>query len=416
MSPSLRTRIGLAGAAVVVLTLAGIAAAQTLVEAKFVAASSLNLPDYLVPITDPDTGATIVRVTTPGPLGAGLACQRAYCTHRYSSAQAWNADQSLLLIANGCNGLCFLDGRTYAPLFHRQREGECEWHPRDPERMICVIGRKISLWAPRTNAEEVLFIAEGYRELRFGPGKGNPSRDGRRIALRAQTAEGALVAFAFDIATRQKFPDIGLAQLPGQDGTCRISALGTYVMCTRSLADGTDQAYIFGVDGTLVQHWPEHHRPGHGDMTVDSDGREVYVGISKSAPDKYQVIKRRLEDGVVTALAPHGEASHASTRAIQRPDWVFLSYAGDPRQVARQSNIASFAQEVIALRIDGSGEMRRVAQARNAPHDYWSEIHASPSPDGSQIIWSSNWGQAGGPVFDFVTRLDWSDRLSAPSR
>lgn len=119
MSPSLCTRIGLAGAAAVVLALAGIAAAETLAKAKLAAASNLKLPDYLVPVTDPDTGATIVRVTTPGPLGAGLACRRAYCTHRYSSAQAWNANQTLLLIANGCNGLCFLDGRTYAPLFRR---------------------------------------------------------------------------------------------------------------------------------------------------------------------------------------------------------------------------------------------------------------------------------------------------------
>jgi len=44
------------------------------------------------------------------------------------------------------------------------------------------------------------------------------------------------------------------------------------------------------------------------------------------------------------------------------------------------------------LRIDGSGELRRVLQTRNIKYDYWNETHASPSPDGSQIIWSSNWG------------------------
>ena len=30
----------------------------------------------------------------------GIFCKPAYCAHRYSSSQAWNADQSLL--ANGC--------------------------------------------------------------------------------------------------------------------------------------------------------------------------------------------------------------------------------------------------------------------------------------------------------------------------
>jgi len=70
--------------------------------------------------------------------------------------------------------------------------------------------------------------------------------------------------------------------------------------------------------------------------------------------------------------------------------------------------VAPFAQGVIALKIDGSGEFRRIAHTLNARHDYWSETHASPSPDGSQIIWSSNWGQKGGPVFDFVSRIDWA--------
>jgi hypothetical protein len=416
MSPSVRIKVGIAGVAVVVLALAGIAVAQTLAKAKLTTPSSLDLPDYLVPVTDPDTGATIVRVTTPGPLGAGLACQKNYCTHRYSSAQAWNADQTLLLIANGCNGLCFLDGRTYAPLFRRQREDECEWHPRDPERMICVIGRKISLWTPRTNAEEVLLMAEGYRSLQFGPGKGNPSQDGGRIAVRGtRVADGAVVAFAFDLVSRQKFPDIEVGKLPGRDGVCEISPLGRYVRCSRWV-DGKDEAFIFTVAGDLVQSWTEHHRPSHGDMTVDADGREVYVGISKSDPYIYQVIKRRLDDGLVTALAPRGEASHASTRAIHSPGWVILSYGGDPAEIAQLPTFAPFAREVIALRIDGSGQFRRIAYTRNVPYNYWNETHASPSPDGSQIIWSSNWGVPGGPVYDFVTRLDQPGQTSALSR
>jgi len=33
---------------------------------------------------------------------------------------------------------------------------------------------------------------------------------------------------------------------------------------------------------------------------------------------------------------------------------------------------------------------------------------AGPSPDGSQVIWSSNWGQAGGPVADYVARVSWA--------
>jgi hypothetical protein len=177
----------------------------------------------------------------------------------------------------------------------------------------------------------------------------------------------------------------------------------------QTLLDGTETAFVFGLDGTVIQHWTEHHRPAHGDMMVDSDGSDVYVGISKADPDKYHVIKRRLEDGVVTDLAPYGEATHASLRNIDRPGWVFLSYSGTYDEIASHPRWAPFYQEVVALRIDGSGEIRRVAQTRNPKADYWSETHASPSRDGTQVIWSSNWGHVGGPVSDYVSRLSWPD-------
>ncbi|WP_051231647.1 hypothetical protein [Kaistia adipata] len=369
--------------------------------------AAMELPAYLAAARDPASGTEFTRITRPGPLGGGIVCREAYCSHRYSSSQAWNADASLLVLANGCNGLCFLDGQTYEPLFRRARATECEWHPVDPDLMICVGGQSVSTWAPRANREEPLFYSTDYLKLQFGPYKGNPSLDGHRIAVRAKRKDGALVVFAFDLATRKKFPDIDLSQLPGTNNACTISPLGGNILCLQSTEGGIDQAYVFTVDGALTQRWTEHHRPGHGDLTVDSDGSEVYVGISKSDPDQYQIIKRRLSDGRVTSLMPYGEGQHVSLRAIRRPGWIIVSYAGDPAVVFRHPGWAPYAREVIALRLDGSGEVRRIAQTHNVPFDYWSETHASPSPDASQVIWSSNWGNPGGPVLEFVSRLEW---------
>jgi len=56
------------------------------------------------------------------------------------------------------------------------------------------------------------------------------------------------------------------------------------VFCANATFDGTDTAYVFTTDRVRLQHWTEHHRPGHGDMTIDTDGRDVYVGISKAKP------------------------------------------------------------------------------------------------------------------------------------
>jgi hypothetical protein len=273
--------------------------------------------------------------------------------------------------------------------------------------MLCVGDRDIRLWAPRTDAVVVLYTSATYKNLRLGPGKGNPSRDGQRIAVRAVRSDGGMVAFVYDIHTRIKYPDIDLARLPGTNGYCTIAPLGEMVLCFQSLPDGTQQTFIFNVKGVLLQSWLENHRPGHGDMTVGSDGSEFIVGISKSPPDKYQVIKRRLDDGVVTPLMAYGEGTHVSLRAINRKGWAIVSYEGDPAEIARHPNWAPYGREIIALALDGSGKVRRIAETNNIKVDYHSETHGSPSPDGSQIIWSSNWGKPGGPVYEFVTQLTW---------
>ncbi len=410
-SQSVGVRKSLCTALILIASAAAATEFDDLATSRVVAAPTFSAPQYLVQARDPVFGTPFTRVTEPGRLMAnGVSCREAYCTHRYSSSQAWNADQSLLVIANGCGGgFCFLDGQTYQPLFHRRVPNECEWHPSDATKMICVSRQMIYLWAPRSNESETLFAPTDYTNLQFGPWKGNPSHDGTRLVVRATNRAEKMVAFAYNLTERKKYPDIDLSALPGENGYCGISPSGRYVVCFQKLFDGTDTAFIFDPDGTLIQHWTEHHRPGHGDMAIDADGSDVYVGISKADPDKYHVIKRRLEDGVVTDLAPYGEATHASLRNIDRPGWVFLSYAGSYQEIAKHPRWAPFYQEVVALRIDGSGEIRRIVQTHNPKADYWSETHASASRDGSQVIWSSNWGHVGGPVSDYVARLSWPD-------
>lgn len=375
---------------------------------SIVATPAMMEPAYLAIATDPAFGTSFVKITAPGQqLLPGLRCGAAYCTHRYSSAQAWNADQSLLVIANGCNGLCFLDGRTYKPLFSRPVANECEWHPTDPNVMICVLADQIYSWNPRLDTRTRIFSSTNYANLQFGPYKGNPSRDGSRLVVRATRRGGSQVAFAYDIATRTKYADINLGLLQGKNNFCSISPSGLYILCDQTSLFGHNTAYVFDINGRQRQHWTEHHRPGHGDMTIDADGRDVYVGVSKSDPDKYHVVKRSLVDGLVTSIADFGDCQHASTRSINRAGWVFLTYIGSYQQAVSNPNMLPFYQEVVALRIDGSGEVRRIVQTRNAKYDYWSESHASPSPDGSFVIWSSNWGRPGGPVADYVAKVEW---------
>jgi hypothetical protein len=349
-----------------------------------------------------------LRITDPGrQMAPGMVCEPRFCRHRYSSTQAWNADQSLLAITNGCGGMCFLDGRTFQPLFHREMREDCKWHPRNPALMVCVHSDRVTLWDPRTDGQTTVYEPQDRTALQFGPYKGNLSDDGRRLVLRARNPSGELVAFVYDIEERERYQDIPLASLPGRNGYCGISASGRFVVCLQTLANGTETAHVLTPEGVQVQYWGEHHRPGHGDMAVDEDGRDIYIGISKADPDKWHVIKRRLDDGAVTVLERAGYATHASVRNTGLPGWVFLSYEGSYGNAAGRPDRAPFHQEIVALRTNGSGRVRRVVQTRNAKVDYIGETHASPSPDGSMIVFSSNWGDGNGEVADYVARLTW---------
>ena len=405
-SPRMKFRLLAAWAGLLLAIPAACAgAAADRASARLLATPAMPQPAYLETVRDPSSGTAFTRITDPsGPPVSQLTCQAAYCTHRYSSAQAWNADQSLLVIVNGCAGFCFLDGRTFQPLFTRASPDECEWQPSDPTAMICMRANRIYRWNPRADTATTIYAATGYRRLQFGPYKGNLSADGRKLAVRAIDSNGNLVAFAYDIVAHRKYPDIRLDKLVGSNGYCSISPSGRFVFCDQTMPDRTDQEYVFTAMGVQLQHWTENHRPGHGDMTIDRDGEDVYIGISKADPDRYHVIKRRLRDGAVTELMGYGEAQHVSCRNTRLPGWAFVTYAGTYEEIAAHPDWAPFYQEVIALRTDGSGEIRRIAQTRQAKSGYWSETHGSPSPDGTLVVWSSNWGQPGAPVADYVTR------------
>ncbi len=114
-----RPIVGLLAALLLILPGGGVAQVyETLATARAVVASVAPYPGYLQQVTDAAFGTPFMRVTGPGrQMLPGIFCKPTYCTHRYSSSRAWNADQSLLLIANGCSGFCFPDGSTYNGIY-----------------------------------------------------------------------------------------------------------------------------------------------------------------------------------------------------------------------------------------------------------------------------------------------------------
>ena len=92
------------------------------------------------------------------------------------------------------------------------------------------------------------------------------------------------------------------------------------------------------------------------------------------------------------------DAAHRSAMAFlatleERPVWpratledMLVTFGGTQARAAGAS-VYPFYQEVAALRIDGSGQMVRVAHTRSVASGYRSEAHGSPSPEGAYLTY-----------------------------
>jgi hypothetical protein len=359
--------------------------------------------DYLVPTTDAKFGSKVIKVTNPNGEVPGLGLTWDHVAiHHYSIDQAWNADQTLLALDRGTKPKLFLDGRTYRPLMALSRPGDVRWHPRLPDEMIFVSSSAIGRWNVRADKVSVVQALTDYGEASFGDHKGNPSDDGKMIAVTATRSDGARVVFAYDLDTRRKYPDIDMSSERAVEHTT-ISSTGSHVIVySRATWDRrSKQRRIFTVTGELRQSWTEYERPGHGDFAIDLNGDEVFIGRSKSLPEQWQIIARRLVDGKVSVLSPPCLATHVSKRNLRDRDWFFATFAAkEPR-----SDFAPYSGEVAAMSMDGTQAVRRLAQTRAVESGYLTEPHACPSPDGRRVIFASNWGVRFGPIAAYVAEF-----------
>lgn len=363
-------------------------------------------PPYLEPVIDSEFGSKIVRVTgDPGtPIKNIDAVWNEVARHQYSKQAAWNADQSLLLLSrhDGFPSKLFLDGATYEPLFGRNAipGSEIRWHPTEPDRMVYVKDDKIGYWNVREDTTEIVAeIGVDYSDFHIGPWEGNLSRDGRMLVVSGVKA-GERIAFAYDLVDKEKYPDLTF-DIDRLDWVS-VSASGKYIVLNGSIEGGVpDQTQIFDLEGNKIGDlWSEAGRPSHYDLTLDENGEDIAVGVSKVNPDDGRVIKRRLRDGAITVLTDGGYASHVSARNVDRPGWVFVTYQHPG------PTWPPYWDEVIAVKIDGSMTVQRIAKMHTYTVDYLTEAHAVPSPDGRRVLWASSWdADSGRPIGAYVAEL-----------
>ncbi len=420
-------------------------------------------PGYLVLSRDTTFHSFITRIgsNVGAPTLPVVGSWGSDARHVYSKQQPWSSDNSLITIENRSGGSptpMILDGTTYAPRYApcaNYSLYDYRWHPspNHPHEQINVNSSGTELmWFDVTTCTKTrtwaLPIAVNYG---IGSGEGNPSNDGRFVALGSNVA-----MFVVDMDPQPPyapypnkrvgpvytFPPCSLTTGAPNSwviNSVSVSPSGRYVDI--SFDSGNDTTYdanrIYDVDPATLALTPHAmassslrcgsfaYRPNgwifplkHADMAFDPfDGNEDVILGGRSCPGSTigKVVKVRLRDGQVTALTdPSNEASiyHVSTRNLDRPGWVYVSYYKEPGK--------RFSDEIVAVKLDGSHQVERLAHMHtNASGCYRCEAHPVPSPDGRRVLFASNWAQdctvcgAASDIKDYVLGLPLGGTLGA---
>lgn len=391
---------------------------------------ALARPEYLLQTPDPTFGTLVMRIAgtagTPTTPVAGTWGSDA--RHGYSKRQPWNADQSLVVIENRVGGsptTLFLDGKTFQPLYGPPSgypKYDYRWHPsrsHASEQINVNSSGTELMWydiarRTKTRSWTLPLAVDG-----IGSGEGNVSANGRFILL-ADTTH----IFVVDMDPQPPhaaYPSKRIGP-PHTITTCNAPDCGIdWVSISPSGKYGVvsyhgDYVQVFDVDPLTLALSPRPmpatsprchgsaangfvYDVGHSDMALNPyDANEDVIigqehcgnrGKTLDGQAIGSVVMVRLRDGRLTSLTNgknEAYAHHISTRNLERPGWA---YAGYYKQDGKR-----FSDEVIAVRMDGSGTVERLAHKHSTFADcYRCESHAVPSPDGMRVLFASNWAQ-----------------------
>ncbi len=386
-------------------------------------------PPYMTSQLEPTFGSPMRRIigdagTTFALPGGATGTWGQDARHHYSKDQPWNSDGSLIMIDNngGTPIELFLDGKNYNVVKGRCSNyisGDDRWHPSPAYPNVRINTNNFELmWFDVVNCVKTRSWTLPFEVQAIGMGEGNPSNDGRFLAL----SDGVRV-FVVDMD-----PQAPLAPYPSQRigpaldvsncglsdgcgiGFVSVSASGKYVVVKYL----NDHPRVFDIDPVTLALTP-HALPesahicsegspaegwifdlGHPDLALNPfDGNEDVMigqqhcggGTKIDGKNVGGVVMVRLRDGAVTSLTdPDNEAQphHISTRNLRRPGWVYVDYFPEPG--------ARFNDEIVAIKMDGSNAVQRFAHKHTvSPGCYRCESHAVPSLDGRRMLWASNW-------------------------
>ena len=360
-------------------------------------------PGYLQTIIDPSFGTTIRRISDAGNGNV--------IKPMYSTIQAWNTDESYMVLYDQSKGVHqLLDGMNYSFIKNLDdiRPDDLEqiyWDFNNPDIFFYMDSETSDLikYSVGSGNKEIIVNLADVTNCSGNIGSGNDvqmmSWDSDVIGFRCDNN----TAYYYSISTAEvvqfDLPNINyIAPMPGPSGnrfyhnTAVYDAAGKMAIelnessgehsCIGKLVDGTDAhfaiAFAEGPQGGCI-----------GDIIAhDLSTGECIPVISQSRGYDYPQ-----------------SGTHISAVSHKNPGWIAASMVG-----YNEDGQTLLDQELVVARVEkGNVQVYRIGHHRadEQEFDYWGEPHAVISPTGTRVLFGSDWSGAedGKSVDSYVVEL-----------
>ncbi|ADV46072.1 immunoglobulin-like domain-containing protein [Nitratifractor salsuginis] len=361
--------------------------------------------------------------------------------HHYPKDPVWNADSSLMLLQAD---KLLVDARTYDPI-HTFDSSSKKRLSRLNRRFRYGIG-----WVSshhygivkenlRSGEETLLYEIPGtYDRITIGEYEGNMDYNDTYMLLTAHVqgrADDTPTFILYNFKTNSSV----IKDFDGTNGTkvlhmtsdrvenrlnwATVSPLGRYVLVYHyaGLKEGKDGSHstdwykkIDKYDMNLNFIETLAYKGNHGDVCVSQDlDKEFYVQFENEgvgADGMYQnsgqkgIWQYDLETKERTMIVLNHGGGHVSCQNYKRPGWAYITYKSSQ---LNDRDIFAIMLGDDGVDIHNNRIVNRFAKARfmaehNSGYGYSDRsAHATPSPDGTKVIFKSNWKE-GEPLDDFV--------------
>jgi len=389
----------------------------------------MNKPSQGKPVRDRSFGSKITRITDAGSGGVVKPL--------YSTIQAWNADESLLLLYANINGTSsheLYDGRDYKWRGTLDiSPGDIEevfWHATDPDVLFYVDGNNSQLlsYSIKRRRQSVLYDfnkeCKGER-LSVGGDPQMPSWDSRYIGLSCGGGDNSrALVMIFDIEKKEILSK-GLTGAGDGEGE-RYDAWTAPAIAPsgeRLFFQGDVSKLDFKRQRELAIYSAGEHASlgklpnGHDALFAvgfdpASDAKRCDESIGALVAHDLNTGECNVVIGPSTGYGYPASGTHLSALAYRNPGWVALSSVGEAEKGVAGKVQKLFHQEIYLAYTDPEKpQVCRVAHHRSRGRDndvlatpYYAEPHVSISPTGTRVIFGSDW-HGGDSVDTYVVEL-----------